>query len=69
MNWLLARLFTALFGPASMTDDLMDGITLAINEEAARLNLTGKPTVIVDACDPHAAALALAKRLGVNGCG
>lgn len=37
MNWLLARLFTALFGPVSMTDDLMDGITLAMAEEAARL--------------------------------
>jgi hypothetical protein len=39
MNWLLARLFRLLIGPVSMTDDLMDGITLAIQEEAARLGV------------------------------
>lgn len=38
--WLLNRLASWLFGPGwPLTDDAMDGITLAIQEEAARMRL------------------------------
>lgn len=39
MNWLLARLARLLLGNGltNVTDDLMDGITLAIEEEFALL--------------------------------
>lgn len=38
MNWLLARLARLLLGPAvtGVSDELMDGITLAIREEGER---------------------------------
>lgn len=41
MNWLLARIIGYLLGPAAVagiTDERMDGLTLAIDEEFARLN-------------------------------
>lgn len=40
MNWLLKRAARWLLGPAAVdgiTDDMLDGLTLAIHEEAARL--------------------------------
>lgn len=41
MNWLLSRLAHWLIGPGltEATDEWMDGITLAMEEEAARLGL------------------------------
>ena len=42
MNWLLAKLARLLIGDGlDMTDERMDGITLAIQEEAERLGLCG----------------------------
>jgi hypothetical protein len=41
MNWLIRKLVRWLLGPAAVdgvSDEVMDGITLAIHEEAARLN-------------------------------
>lgn len=40
MNWLLTRLVRYLLGSAAVagiTDDMMDGLALAIQEEAARV--------------------------------
>jgi hypothetical protein len=45
MNWLLSRLAHWLIGPGltQVDDALMDGITLAINEESARMGLKPAP--------------------------
>lgn len=42
VNWLLKRLARFLLGPAvdGITDEMLDGITLAIHEEAALMGLT-----------------------------